>query len=138
MNQNTKVVVEEVAIQSWLRPALTPVGANKDYEQFRDQIDTVDTLLRQSHLEAMALAFAVVGVEEADARQLAARKRFGLKALRLEALRMLLGNPPFREFSRMIASSDFLADFCGARQIDGIKGVSKSVLDRASKFFGES
>lgn len=135
MNKNTKVVVEEVVIQSWLRPALTPVGANKDYEQFRDQIDTVDTLLGQSHLEAMALDFAVVGFEGADARQLAARKRFALKALRLEALRMLLGNPAFREFSRMIASCDLLADFCGARQIDGIKGVSKSVLDRASKFF---
>ena len=48
----------------------------------------------------MALDFAVEGYESANSRQLASRKAFGLKVLRVETLRMLLGNPSFREFSR--------------------------------------
>lgn len=126
---------EIISIQSWLRPALTAVGANKDYALFRDQLDGVEALMRGSHLESMAMDFAEIGWEGASVREKRARKRFALKALRVEVLRMLLGNMPFRRFSRTVASSDLLADFCGARQIDGIRGVSKSVLERASKLF---
>lgn len=111
------------------------MGPNKDYGQFRGQLDAVDRLLRGSHLESMALDFAREGFESADAGQLRGRMEFGLKALRVEVLRMLLGNMSFRQLSRTIASSDLLADFCGARTIEGIKGVSKSVLERASKCF---
>lgn len=126
---------ETITIQSWLRPALTPVGANKDYAHFREQLDGVEALLRGSHLESMAMDFGVEGFEQASVRERRARATFALKALRVEALRMLLGNPAFRPFSRTVASSDLLADFCGARRVDGIRGVSKSVLERASKFF---
>lgn len=41
-------VGQTIAIQSWLRPALTPVGANNDYALFREQLDTADALLRRS------------------------------------------------------------------------------------------
>jgi len=135
VNNITKAVSPEIALQSWLRPALTPVGPNKDYAQFRDQLDAVDKLLRSSHLESMALDFARVGYESAAAAPLRRRMEFGLKALRLEALRMLLVSMSLREISRTIASSDLLADFCGVRAIEGIKGVSKSELERASKCF---
>lgn len=128
-------VEKTLAIQSWLRPVLTHVGANKDYALFKAQLDAVDTLLSRSHLETMALDFAVEGFEQASTRQQLARRQFALKALRVETLRMLLGNPSFRQFSRTVAASDLLADFCGARRLDGIRGVSKSVLERASKFF---
>ncbi len=124
-----------VAIQSWLRPALTHVGANKDYAMFREQLEAVDVLLRGSHLEAMALDFAVAGCEESSGRRQRARQQFALKALRVETLRMLLGNPSYRQFSRNVAASDLLADFCGVRRLDGIRGISKSTLERASKFF---
>ena len=63
----------------------------------------------------MALDFAAEGFEQASTRQQVARRKFALKALRMEVLRMLLRNPSFRPFSRMVASSDLLADFCGVR-----------------------
>jgi hypothetical protein len=126
---------ETICIQSWLRPALTPVGRNKDFAMFRDELAAVEKLLTGSHLERMALDFATEGFEQASAREQSARQRSALKALRMEVLRMLLGNLPFRVFSRTVATSDVLADFCGARRIDGISGISKSVLERASKFF---
>jgi len=132
---NKASVVEEIAIQSWLRPALTAVGANKDYREFREQLEAVERALSSGRLEEMARSFAKEGFEEAGARQLRARVQFAVKALRTQTLRMLLGNPGYREFSRQVASSDLLADFCRARRIDGISGVSKSTLERASKFF---
>lgn len=124
-----------ISLQSWLRPALTHVEANKDYAAFREQIEAVEALLRRSHLESMALDFAVEGFESASVRRLTARRQFALKALRVQVLRMLLGNPSFRVFSRNVAASDLLADFCGVRRLDGIRGISKSTLERASKFF---
>lgn len=124
-----------IALQRWLRPALTPVGANKDYAEFRQQLEGLDALLRGSHLETMAMDFAKAGAGQASVAQLRQRMEFALKALRFEVLRVHLGNISFRELSRSIASSDLLADFCGVRTLEGIKGASKSVLERASKFF---
>ena len=95
-----------MAIQSWLRPALTHVGANKDFAVFREQLDSVETLLRGSHLESMAMDFSMEGFEQAGVRQQRSRRQFALKALRVETLRMLLGNPAFRPFSRTVASSE--------------------------------
>ena len=135
MQQKQRRVGAQIALQSWLRPALTPVGANQDYARFRAELGAVDALLGDAHVEAMAMDFAVEGFETASGRRLAARKAFALKALRVQTLRMLLGNPSFREFSRSVAASDLLADFCGVRRLDGIKGISKSTLERASKFF---
>jgi len=58
---NKSAVEKTLAIQSWLRPALTHVGANKDYALFKAELDEVDALLSHSHLEAMALDFAAGG-----------------------------------------------------------------------------
>jgi len=128
-------VGEVIVLQSWLRPALTEVGANKDYEKFRDQLEAVDGLLGTAHLEALAMDLAVEGYEKASARQRRVRKQFAMKALRVQVLKSMLGNPSYRSFSQSVARSDLLADFCGARRIDGIRGVAKSTLERASKFF---
>lgn len=135
MKQTTKAADQNIALQSWLRPALTVVGANKDYDEFRGMLETVDGLLRGSHLESMAMDFAKEGAGEISCVQLRNRMEFALKALRFEVLRMLLGNMSFRKLSRSISASDLLADFCGVRTLEGIKGVSKSVLERAAKFF---
>ena len=95
----------------------------------------MDRLLSQSHLEAIALDFARENWKGDDVARLPQYLGFALRALRVEILRMMLGMNSFRKLSLTIASSDVLADFCGARRIDGIKGVSKSVLERASKVF---
>jgi hypothetical protein len=83
----------------------------------------------------MALDFARENWQGDDVARLPQHLQFGLKALRVEVLRMMLGMISFRKLSLTIASSDLLADFCGARRIDGIKSLSKSVLERAAKFY---
>jgi len=129
---------EKVALQSWLRPALTPVGANCDYHRFRDELESIDVNVRASGAESLAVDFALEGLpKSASAAARQRRARFALVALRMELLRHLLGLPSFRAYSKALASSDLLAEFCGIRDLEGIKWSSKSTLDRASKFFSE-
>ena len=92
MKQNKPTVVPEIALQTWLRPELTPVGPNKDYAVFRSQLDAVDRLLTNSHLESMAMDFARQSWSGSNVEQLSRHLRFGLRALRFEVLRMMLGN----------------------------------------------
>jgi hypothetical protein len=98
----------------------------------------VNRLLGSAHLEALAMDLAVERHEAASVRHRAVRKQFALKALRVQVLKSMLGNPSYRSFSCMVASSELLADFCGVRRIDGIRGVAKSTLERASKFFTQT
>ncbi len=129
--------MKNIAIQYLLRPALTVVERCADYENFRATIERIDRLLIDSEVESQAIELAL---EERQTKGLKARQKrasFALKALRMETLRYLLGGISFRHLSRALGSSDLLADFCRVRHIDGIRGISKSTLERASKFFSE-
>ena len=129
--------MKNIAIQCLLRPALTVVERCADYENFRATIERIDRLLIDSEVESQAIELAL---EERQTKGLKARQKrasFALKALRMETLRYLLGGISFRHLSRALGSSDLLADFCRVRHIDGIRGISKSTLERASKFFSE-
>lgn len=141
MNKKTTPVHPEVAIQSRFRPELTPVSANKDYEEFRRTIETIDRLLIDCHLERFAIDFAVMNLLEkapgAAAQSLDRCANRAIKSLRVNVLRYLLDGLSIRKFSQAVYGSDLLADFCRVRGIDGIMGLSKSEVDRMLKFFPE-
>lgn len=141
MKSITTIVRPKIAIQSLLRPALSAVSANKDYEQFRGTIETIDRLLIESHLEEYAIDFALDNLlkeaPEADERDRARHATQAIKALRTNVLRTLLEGLSFRKFSSAVYMSDLLADFCRVREIDTIKGLSKSEVGRMLKFFPE-
>lgn len=125
-----------IALQSWLRPALTPVGANCDYERFRADLEPIEKSIRDSQVEKLAVEFALEALPSAArAQDRQKRAQFAVVALRMELLRHLLGLPSFRAFSRHLASSDLLADFCHIRDLSGINWSSKSTLHRASELF---
>jgi thioesterase domain-containing protein len=125
-----------LSIQSWLRPELTSVKSNVDYSRFKADLDQISRSLRKGWVEELAIDFALEALP-GDARPKAKEKQavWAIFALRAEVLRHLLGLPSFRSFSRSLASSDLLADFCGVLTLAGIKRTSKSTLERASKFF---
>lgn len=141
VKQKTTSVHPEVAIQSLLRPALTPVFANKDYEEFRRTIENVDRLLIDSNLEKRAIDFGLQNLRDlepqADEQAMARQAKQAVKALRTNILKTLLGGISPRKLSSAVYMSDLLADFCRVREIDGIKGLSKSVADRLLRFFDE-
>jgi hypothetical protein len=123
---------QRLSIQSYFRPELTMVVANKDYRDFRDLLAMIDQNISRAELESMAVDFAK---ENSRGKWTQSKVRFAIFSLRAELLRSLLGVPSFREFSRQLASSDLLADFCQIRELDGIRCSSKSTLERASKLF---
>ncbi len=102
---------EQVAIQSWLSPALTPVPANIDHARFKGILDDMWHVLRTGGLEAQAIDLALEAFENTAPAARARRGRFAVESLRLEVLRHLLGMPSFREFSRTVCASDLLSDF---------------------------
>lgn len=127
-------------MQSWLRPALTAVGPNADHRRLVAELERIDVVLASASLEEQAVDFALENFVACEGRapepgEAARHAEFALFSLRAEVLRHLRQLPSFREYSKMLATSDLLADFCRIRQIDGIKWSSKSTLDRASKFF---
>lgn len=141
MNTKIPIVEGEIAIQSFLRPAITPVHANKDYREFERTIRDTDRLLNDSQVEKFAIDFALEDLRqtssEATAAAQARHARNAVRALRMNILRMLLSNLSFRQFSVAVARSNLLADFCRVLEVDGIRGTSKSAIDRAMKFFSE-
>ncbi len=134
--------MKNIAIQCLLRPALTVVDRCLDYDNFRATIAygndlRIDRLLIDSEVESQGVDLALERGQPMSVKARQKRANFALKALRMETLRYLLGGISFRHLSRALGSSDLLADFCRVRHIDGIRGISKSTLERASKFFSE-
>ncbi len=129
--------MKNIAIQCLLRPALTVVDRCLDYDNFRATIERIDRLLIDSEVESQGVDLASERGQPMSVKARQKRANFALKALRMETLRYLLGGISFRHLSRALGSSDLLADFCRVRHIDGIRGISKSTLERASKFFSE-
>lgn len=126
------------AIQGWLCPALTPVTGNCDFKALRQQLDRINEILEQSSVLALARDFSLQALSQ-DARPQDIRKciEIGERNLRCEILRHKMGMPPFRDYSVRLAGDEVLSDFCKLRDIRGVRNTSKSLLDRASKFFSE-
>ena len=59
--------MNQIAIQSLLRPALTPVHGCKDYAVFQETLQKIDRFLIDSELESQAIEMALEGWEQAGA-----------------------------------------------------------------------
>ena len=129
---NTTFSTPTLAIQSWLRPELTPVKSNVDYSRFKEDLDRISANLRDGWLEATAIDYALEGLPDGVPQSARVRRaEFAVFALRSEVLRHLLGLPSLRAYSRMLAGSDLLADFCGVRTLEGIKWTSETLCSSA-------
>ncbi len=130
--------MKNIAVQSFLRPALTPVIRCKDYTVFLETMERIDRVLIDSSLEREAIVKALEGWDEAGGKDRERRALRAIKALRVEEVRHLLGGISFRCLSQELGRSELLANFCRVREVDGIRKTSKSSLERDSKFFDEA
>lgn len=136
--KQASVSSDTISIQSWLRPALTPVLQNRDYDRLVADLSWLDQTLRRTGMEDLAVEFALGGLPAgASVRSLGSKAEFAVFALRAELLRHTLGLPGFEAYSMTLAGSDLLTDFCGCRTIAGIHWTSKSSLHRASQLFSD-
>ncbi len=121
--------MNHIAIQSLLRPALTPVPRCKDYAIFQQTLQNIDRFLIDSHLESQAIEMALEGWEQAGAGDRQSRARYAIRALRMEVLRFLLGGISLRKTSLLLGSSDLLADFAGRGRWTGFGRSPKAQWD---------
>jgi len=110
------------------------VGPNADHRQLVAELERIDAVLGSASLGSQAIDFALENFAVSQGRNAGPKEaarvgEFALFSLRAEVLRHLRQLPSFREYSKMLATSDLLADFCRIRRIDGIKWSSKSTLD---------
>ena len=127
---------QKQAIQGWFCPALTPVKGNCDFRKNTDELEKIDRLLVDSSVLEMAIEFALEDLPDgASNKVIRMRTETAERYLRCEVLRHKLGMPSFREFSVELAGNVVYSNFCGLRDIRGVRATSKSALDRASKFF---
>jgi len=104
-----------------------------------EDLTKLDHDLRSSGLEALAMSLALDGLDEsASFGRQNKRCEFAIYSLRAELLRHMLGAPSFESFSVTLSTSDLFSNFCGCRQIDGIRWTSKSTLHRASTLFDDA
>jgi len=138
VNKKTVPFANEIALQQPLRPALTPVGSNVDYSRAKGELDEMDRLLADSGVESMAVELALESTQKLSSKRTETLARFAIQSIRTETLRWYLGGISFRALSKAICSSDLYARFCRVIDIEGIRGVSKSTLERSSKLFDDS
>ena len=101
-------------------------------------LEQVDQMLESEVMRALVVDLALAGLPaSASAKDEERALMFSRYAVRAVTLRYLLGSPGLREWSRRLAGSERLADFCGCRTLEGIRWTSKSTLDRALKLFNE-
>ena len=98
----------------------------------------MDRLLADSGVESMAVELALEATPKLSRRRTETLARFAIQSIRTETLRWYLGGVSFRTLSKAICSSDLYARFCRVIDIEGIRGVSKSSLERSSKLFDDS
>ena len=131
----------QIAIQSVLRPALIPVSANKDFEEFKQIIEETDAALIAAGLEDLAVTMALENLQKiapyADSNTKVRHARKAIKALRTNVLKTMLRGISDRALSVAVYRSELLADFCRVLEIDGIRGLSKSEVNRMLNFFSE-
>lgn len=137
MTKNNGDFEGDIGLQSWLRPAITAVRANLDHERFALGLEGLSRALPEGGLErgAVRMGLSRHGAEGQGKRHREARQ--AIFALRVQVLRHVLGDLSLRDFSCRLSQSDLLGDFVGVRTLEGIRGVSKSTLERATRYLPE-
>jgi hypothetical protein len=117
-----------------LRLRLPTIVGNVDYQNFRRQLEQIDTLLRQSgvegHFVELALArWRTQGAGEPSVREQVKFQARSRRALRCTVLRTLL-QEGYRGFSCQLAGNPLYQWFCQIDALDQVRVPSKSELQR--------
>lgn len=127
--------METIAFQTEFRPALPVVFGAKDYREFRATLEEMDRILTVTGIEDQMIARHQTYFAEAHPerhRQPSYKKLH--KALRYTILLALTGLS-YRVLSHRVADSAIFQWFTHSSEIDGVRPVSKSAIERFEKIF---
>ncbi len=127
--------MKTIAFQSEFRPALPVVFGAKDYREFRATLEEMDRILTATGIEHRML---VQHLESSTRSRPAKHSQRTYKTLR-RALRysILLGmtDLSYRELSHRVADSSLFQWFTHTAEVDGVRPVAKSTIERFEKIF---
>lgn len=144
-------MIEIVPFQEEFRQVLPTVEGNVDYEQFRDSLERIAELIKQSKIEQRVMIEALRQHQDEDNRRRQARgkkpkelkakakqriQKMARQALRCGIARHLTGEA-YRVFSCRLADSPVLQKFCLIDWMVAIQVPSKSQLQRYEGMFAE-
>lgn len=113
-----------ISFQTNLRPPVSTIYGPADYRDFRKQLETIDTLLNTTGIEARLIAKKTT--ENSTPLQI----EHAHMELRVVIL-LNLTNEPYRKLAFQLADSDLYRWFIGINDFSKLKPPSKSVIQRA-------
>jgi len=126
-----------IPFQPEFRPALLAVYGAKDYRDFRDTLIELDRILVESGTEDKFVCQHLAACTEVMSdRKHAFRAKFVRKALR-HVILLASSGLSVREFAARLADSRLFQWFTCTEQVDGVRPVSKSTVERFEKMFAE-
>ena len=151
-----------IPCEAHFRPVLPTIEGNVDYLTLREQLTTMDELLRTSGVEKEFVRLSlerwiktlseskveqielsgegqsgVIGLEDlVSGKQQVRFQEHSVRALRCSIARTLLVGS-FRDFAARLADSPLLQWFCQVAQLDRVKVPAKSTLQRYSTWLPE-
>ena len=127
--------METIAFQTEFRPELPVVFGAKDYREFRATLEEMDRILTVTGIEHRM----IVAHLKSFAKPHSGKTRLPSYKKRRQALRhcilLALTDLPYRTLSHCVADSALFQWFTHVSEIDGIRPVPKSVIERFEKFF---
>lgn len=126
---------QDYNFQPELRPELPCVYGAKDYREFRATLVEMDQILVHSGVEHRSIIRQINALgTKLSGRRFQTHYQTLKKALRYSILLALTGNS-YRKLSCMAADSHLFQWFTGAIQVDGIRPLSKSSIERLEKMY---
>lgn len=124
--------MKTIAFQTEFRPELPVVFGAKDYREFRATLVEMDRILTVTSIEHRMIIQHLTSFADSQQCQPSYKKR--RQALRY-CLLLALTDLSYRELSHRVADSALFQWFTHVGEIDGIRPVSKSTIERFEKFF---
>lgn len=128
--------MKTIAFQTEFRPALPVVFGAKDYREFRITLEEMDRLLTVTGIEDRMIAQHLKSFAATHPEKQLRQSSFKMfrQALRYSILLALTGLS-YRVLSHRVADSVLFQWFTHASEIDGVRPVSKSTIERFEKLF---
>lgn len=122
-----------IQIQTEFRPALPTVYGAKDYREFRAILVEMDRILEVSGIEKRFIMRLIAGdAKKLSAKALNRRYKTYRLALRYSIVRAVTGYA-FRKLAMRVPDSVLFQWFTGTAQVDGVRPLSKSTIERFEK-----
>lgn len=129
--------MKSLAFQPELRPQLPKVIAPQDYQDFRASLLEMDRILRESGIEdAFVRRHLEAQAETMSERKLRFRSKVIRSALRHSIL-LALSKLAVRTFAERLPDSRLYQWFTSSEQLDAVRPISKSTVDRFEKMFDD-